>query len=447
MSAEQIEKPNPITVTVSDSGEYAFHGRSVNITRDKNRALEPYRKVLLQYGKQLTLLPTEGQALLIRKINGCSRVVARDYLDARQAFYHEIKGSLTVSSYKKDGLKRLKEEKPWLREVDKFALEAAVEHIDAAFTKFFREGSGFPRYPSKYKPSGNRYTTKQTNGNIRLSTGKDGLPYIKLPKLGDVRYVLPKGTLPGTVLLPGSRITSATVIKDGRNYLVSLQLEAVIDKTAPVETVSARRITGLDLGIKEFAVYGDGSGERIHVRNERFIKLHEKRLRRFQRMLSRRKYDRKAHKGSKNYYKAKDHVAKEQRKTVNQRKDFHHKLSRKIADSCDVFVCEDLNIKGLMKDRRLSNAIAGVGWGRFLSMVKYKVERKGGIFLKVSRWYPSTKTCTHCGYKNDSLTLNDRFWKCPECGAFINRDENAVDNLIKEGIRILEEQGILCTTA
>ena len=140
-------------------------------------------------------------------------------------------------------------------------------------------------------------------------------------------------------------------------------------------------------------------------------------------------------------------MAKEQRKTVNQRKDFHHKLSRKIADSCDVFVCEDLNIKGLMKDRRLSKAIAGVGWGRFLSMVKYKVERKGGIFLKVSRWYPSTKTCTHCGHKNNSLTLKDRFWKCPECGALINRDENAVDNLIKEGMRLLEEQGILCTAA
>ena len=84
MSTEQTEKPNPITVTVSDSGEYTFHGRSINITRDKNRALEPYGKVLLQYGKQLTLLPTEGQALLIRKTNGCSRVVARDYPDASQ---------------------------------------------------------------------------------------------------------------------------------------------------------------------------------------------------------------------------------------------------------------------------------------------------------------------------------------------------------------------------
>ena len=145
MDNKSSERPNPITVTVSADGSYTFHGRSVSITRDKNRALEPYGKALLQYGKQLTLLPTEGQALLIRKTNGCSRVVARDYLDTRQVFYHETKGSLTVSSYKKDGLKRLKEEKPWLCEVDKFALEAAVEHIDAAYTKFFREGSGFPR--------------------------------------------------------------------------------------------------------------------------------------------------------------------------------------------------------------------------------------------------------------------------------------------------------------
>lgn len=441
------KKKNPITVTVSDDGSYTFHGRSANITRDKNHALEPFGKILLQCGKQLTLLPTDEQALLIRKTNGCARVVARDYLDTRQAFYRDTKGTLSVFSYKKTGLKRLKEAKPWLREVDKFALEAAVEHVDAAFTKFFHEGNGFPRYPSRFRPNGNRYTTKQTNDNIRLFTGGDGLPYIKLPKLGAVRYILPQGASSETVLMSGSRITSATVIKDGRNYLASLQLESVIDKVAPLKTVSTRRVTGLDLGIREFAVFGNGSGERIHVKNERFIKLHEKRLRRFQRMLSRRKYDRKAHKGSKNYYKALVLVSKEQRKTANQRKDFHHKLSRKIADSCDVFVCEDLNIKGLMKNHRLSKAIAGVGWGRFLSMVKYKIERKGGIFLKVSRWYSSTKTCSHCGYKNDSLTINDRYWKCPECGNFIDRDENAVDNLIREGIRLLSKQGILCMAA
>ena len=149
-------------------------------------------------------------------------------------------------------------------------------------------------------------------------------------------------------------------------------------------------------------------------------------------------YDRKSRTGSKNYYKALAKVHKEHTKTRNQRKDFHHKLSRKIADSCKVFVCEDLNIKGMMANRHMSKSIASVGWGQFLSFVKYKLERKGGYFIKVDRWFSSSQLCHSCWYKNATVKdLLVRSWACPQCGTYHNRDDNAVDNLINEGINTL----------
>lgn len=132
-----------------------------------------------------------------------------------------------------------------------------------------------------------------------------------------------------------------------------------------------------DMGLKNFAVIGDKESF-LKIRNPRWIRVHERRLRRFQKALSRKQYDCKTHTGSKNWYKAKKKVAKERRKTANQRKDFQHKLSRCIADSCKIFVCEDLNIKGMMKNRHLSKTVASVGWYGFFQKVKYKLERTGG---------------------------------------------------------------------
>ena len=369
-----------------------------------------------------------------------------DYLSTRQQHYNDTKETLSVSAYKKTRLKILKEEKEFLTEVDKFALEAAIEHVDRAYQNFFNQGFGFPKFVSKYSPNGRQYKTKTTHNNIRLEY-VNGVPSVTLPKLGAVRIVLPAKRELAEFTPKNSRITSATVVRDGSAYRVSLQIEQVVKKNDPLLGCSVSEITAMDMGLKEFCIYGTKDGERIHVKNPRYIRKHEKRLRRFQKALSRKQYDKKTHKGSKNYYKAKARVAKEHRKTANQRKDMHHKLSYRIANSCKVFVCEDLNIKGMMKNHHLAKEIQSVGWGQFLTFVQYKIERKGGIFLKVSRFFPSSKTCAHCGYKNDELTLSDRYWKCPECGTLIDRDENAVTNLANEGIRILSEQDFTVVTA
>ena len=198
----------------------------------------------------------------------------------------------------------------------------------------------------------------------------------------------------------------------------------------------------MDLGLRRFGTFGNDEETEI-VENPRWIKKHEKRLRRLQKALSRKQYDQKAHKGSRNWEKARLKVAKEQHKVKNQRKDFHHKKSREIADRCTFFFCEDLNIKGMMKDHRRAKSIASVGWYQFLTFVEYKLKRKGGMLLKVDRWYPSSQLCSCCGHKEPRVKDNKvEFWTCMKCGAVHDRDINAKNNVLHEGIRGLAAQGI-----
>lgn len=424
-----------LALEVTENNEYIFHGRSFQITKDKNALLAPYGKMVFNYGVVLGLLPTDTQKQQLSQQIGNARFVRNKYLEERNKLYSETKETLSVADYKKHYLPKLKEEYPFLKFSDKFALEAALERVQAAFDNFFeglKEGRnvGKPKMASKFKPNGNSYETKFTNNNIELLM-VDNLPYIKIPKVDKIRFVLPIGQTLDTILPKNTRITSITIKRSNDDYTVSLQLERIVDIPEQVENIKVADIISMDMGLKHFAVYGN-SQNTIEVENPRFIKIHEKRIRRLQKALSRK------HKGSNNYKKAKAKLAKEHHKVKNQRRDFHHKLSRKIVNQCKVFACEDLNIKGMIKNKRLSKSIASVGWGQFLRFVKYKMERKGGIFIKVNRFFASSQLCSCCGYKNpDIRDLSIRNWTCPKCGINLDRDINAKTNLITEAIRIL----------
>lgn len=340
-----------------------------------------------------------------RKINrqiGNARFVRNTYLNDRINYYNETKKTLTVSLYKKEYLPKLKKENEWLLESDKFALESTIEHVDNAYNNFFEnikkgkksKSLGFPRFVSKYKPNGNKYTTKSTNNNIDFIE-KEKLPYVKLPKLGLIRIVIPKSKIFNELKPNGTRILSACISKEGNNYYVSLQMEVVIDKVSPLKYFDSSKIYACDMGIKHFIIFGNEDFTKF-IDNPRWIKIHQKRVRRLQKSLSRKQYNNTTHTGSKNYYKAKEKLAKE-----------HKEIS-----SC--------------------------GWGTFLNFVKYKLEHKGGIFIKVDRFFSSSKLCHKCGYKNKDLTLKDRVWTCPICKETHDRDENAKFNLLKEGKRLLE---------
>jgi putative transposase len=445
-----------ISKNQNNEDEYSFSGKSFNITKNKNALLKPYNKQVYNYGFRLQLLPNKEQTSNFNQQIGNARFVRNAYLDERIKYYEENHATLSVAEYMSDYLPKLKEENEFLKSSDKFALAAALESVDDAYKNFYKNVKthhkvgkhknvyGFPQFTSKSKPNGNRYASKQTNNNIKLLE-IDNLPYIQIPKVGKVRYIMPNPSktqlLNGkagleNILLPNSRITSITISKEGKDFFVSLQLETIIDLIKPVDVVGRNDIYAMDMGVKYFGVYGNQEFSEF-VANPRWIKVHQKRLRRLQKSLSRKQYDKAAHKGSKNYDKAKLKINKEHRKIKNQRNDFLHKLSRKIVNECNVFVCEDLNIKGMVSNHKLAKEISSCGWGMFLNYVKYKLEKKGGLFIKVDKFYASSKLCSKCGYKYDKLTLKVRDWTCPSCGTHHNRDENAKFNLLNEGIRLL----------
>ena len=432
-----------ITATQLEDGTLRFSGRAYSSTDAKNKALADNGCVVHNYGIVLALKPDAMQTQALNQQIGNARFIRNRYLSDRIQYYEETKKTPTVSDYKKDYLPKLKNEKEteFLKLSDKFALEAALEHVDAAYKRFFDKQAKFPKYASKHKPSGNQYTTKSTNNNIAVVL-KDGVPCVKLPKVEHIPFVLPKGRSVDSIVPKGTYILSCSVKKDTLGFTASLQLETVVEKPEFSSVVRICTIMAIDVGLKDFATIG--TTEKVEkVKNPRWIKLHAKRLRRFQKSLAKKKYDKKTHTGSKNYEKAKRLVAKEQRKCANQRKDFQHKLSRRIADTCEVFVCESLNIKGMVKNHRLAREISSVGWGSFLTKVKYKMEFMGKYFLKVDEWYPSSQLCSKCGFQNKEVKdLSVRKWKCPKCGAIHDRDANAARNLINEGVRMLGDTGV-----
>ena len=426
-----------ITAEQLPDGTFRFHGRANDITIQKNKALEPFGKQVLNYGQVLRLLPTPEQAQDLNQQIGNARFVRNRYLEERIRLYQEKKLSLGVETFKKEYLPKLKEENPFLRRSDKFALEAALQSVDSAYRNFFSGRSGFPKKASRFKPNGNRYTTKHTNNNLSLALDKDGLPCIKLPKVGKVRIVLPAGKTFSGLCPSGTSIKKATINRQGDNYEVSLGMETVIDQIHPVEEVSVSDILSADMGLKDFAVLGDKEGF-LKIRNPRWIKIHERRLRRFQKALSRKQYDRKTHTGSKNWYKAKKKVTKEQRKTADQRKDFQHKLSHSLAEDYDAVCVEDLNLKGIAGGLHFGKGIQDNGYGQFLSMLGYKLEERGKYLIKVDRYFASSKICSVCGHKKKELALSERIYLC-ECGNRMDRDVNAAVNILKEGKRIYKK--------
>lgn len=420
-----------------------FHGGkgAANIVQLKNAALADYGKCICNYGVVLELCPDEKTAEKLNQQIGNARFVRNNYLSQRQEYYNQNKKTLTVSEYKKEYLPKLKKENEFLKLSDKFALEHAVLNVDNAYKRFFNGTSGFPKYASKQKPNGNSYTTSFTNNNIELIM-ENNKPYVKLPKVGLIQFILPKGKKIEDILPAGTSIKTATVSKSGHTYKVSICMETVMDKPVFEKRLYAKDILSVDLGLKHYGVFGN-LDEAAVIKNPRWIQVHAKRLRRLQKAMSRKQYDQKTHTGSKNWEKTKAKVAKEQRKTANQRKDFQHKLSRYIVDSCMAFVCEDLAVKNMMKNRHLSKAIASVGWASFLEKIKYKMEWAGKYFIKINRWTASSQTCHCCGHKNtDVKDLGVRTWTCPSCGAVHDRDENAQKNICLEGIKILEQQGV-----
>lgn len=357
--------------------------------------------------------PTEEQAQLFAKTFGSVRFIWNQMLGDSIRFYEETDTSFipTPAKYKKTY--------PFLKEVDSLALANAQLDLKGAYRKFFSEKNvGFPNFKSK-KKSKNSYTT-----NNQITRKKDGTKvptielgdnYIKLPKIGKVRIAKHRGPRNGW------KLKSATVERTSTDkYYISLLFEF----TENIEPVSIEKSLGLDYSSHDFFV--DSEGTRANY--PRFYRQAEEKLAREQRRLTRMQ------KGSKNYEQQKLKVALIHEKISNQRKDFCHKLSRKIANSYDAVMVEDINLRGLAGSLKLGKSTNDNGFGMFRNFLHYKMEEQGKHYSVIDKWYPSSKTCHVCGFVYSDLTLDQRAWICSSCGTAHDRDHNAAINIQQFGL-------------
>lgn len=399
-------------------------------TKEKNKKLAKEGKMLNHFGIVLRLYPSKEQTVLINKTIGSARLIYNMYFSERQDFYKSTGKTLTVAKYKEKYLVPMKktEEYNFLREVDKFALEASLEHLDDAYDRFFKKQSRFPKFKSKHKAK-KAYTTKFTNNNIELKKG-----FIKLPKLGLVKFNLPNkigGNL-NKAINKEALVKKATVSEKAGKYYVSVLCEEIVELVKPLDigNIDSNKVIGIDLGLIDFATIANGN-EYEKVANPKHLTKSEKKLIKLQRRLS------KKEKASKNFIKAKNKVAKAHQDIANQRIDFAHQLSRRLVNENQVIIVEDLNIKGMVKNKNLSKVISDTGWSRFVDYLEYKLKKEGKYLVKIDRWFASSKQCSNCNEKNIMLTLNQREWVCSSCGAHLDRDINASVNIRKEGMRVL----------
>lgn len=403
-------------------------------TKQRNEELAKEGNQLRHYGLKLRMEPNKIQRQQVHQTIGNARFTHNFYLSEKREVYQMTSEILTYGEFKK-AFNNLKDHPyfDWLKKSDKFALECAMEEVEDAFDRFFSGQNGFPKFKSKHS-SKQSYTTKQTNNNIQLNIEKGT---VKLPKLGEVKVRISKKhrKMFGEQGLKG-KIKSATITyHSSGQYYVSLKLEEIVDLVNPMDFLSVpdSEIIGLDLGLLH--LYIDSNGNKRE--NPKYLKENLQKLANLQRQLKHKKI------GSSNYRKLQQKISKLHLHIANQRKDFLHKESRKVVDENQVIAMEDLNVKGLIKNRRLARSIADVSWSMFKTFVMYKANWANKTVVLVDRFFASTKLCNGCQTKNKMLSLSDREWVCPTCGMKHDRDINSSRNIKEEGIRILRSNLLL----
>ena len=353
--------------------------------------------------------PDAAQQAALNRTFGCVRVVWNRTLAARQAHW-QLHGKGTTYAESDRALTAMKKDPDlgFLSEVSSVPLQQALRHQHRAFSAFFAQRTRYPRFKSRRCRQSAHYTRRaftMRGGGLRLAKMSAPLPYAWSWPEVDV-----------TALDPAMVIISRE--PDGRWYVTF-----TIDTEDPEPLPPAQHTVGIDLGVKHFAVASDGE----RIANPRHLERKARRLARYQRRMAR------CQRGSANRARAAAKVARAHRKVRNARADFLHRASTRLVRRNDMIVIEDLAVKNMVRNRYLARAISDCGWGEFRRQLAYKSQRHGRNLIVVSRWYPSSKTCSACGHLLAELSLGTRYWTCPSCGARHDRDINAAKNILAAG--------------
>jgi putative transposase len=366
-------------------------------------------KIIVLKAVKVRIYPSIEQQSHLAQAFGCVRFVWNQSLATMSQTYKETGKGISAFTMKKQ-IPVWKTEYEWLKECYSQCLQSSVLNLSQAFINFFDGRTGYPTFKKRHGRQSMQYPQ-----NVKILSNAE----IKFPgNLGTVKAKIHRDCA-GTL-----RTVTVSKMPDGR-YYASLLMDDGIDN--PVTNEEGKAI-GIDLGLLDFVVTSDGS----KYQNPRHLKKHERNLKRKQRKLSRKK-----DKTTNRRRKAKLAVARVHARIARVREDFRHKLSRKIVDENQIIVVENLAVKNMVKNHCLAKSISDAGWGMFCTMLKYKAEAEGKVYLEVGRFFPSSHLCSNTLLLLPKMDLSVREFDCAHCGKRHDRDINAAINIKNEGLRLL----------
>lgn len=372
---------------------------------------------------KIRLYPNKTQEQTLNKVLGCYRFVYNQCLAQKQNAYKADKTNLKVTDLSKwfHGTLLKDEQYAWLKEQNTKVMKQAIRQMDGAYQKFFKQHNGFPKFKSKKDKQSALFPidaiSKRNTFETRHISLTTALKNIKF-RSSDLYF--------RRLQKYNKNIRSATLSKTkSGNFFLSILIE--MEDTELKKFEHTNKQVGIDLGVKDFVIKSDGEV----FENKHFFKKEEKQIKKLQRQLS------KKVKGSNNRKKAQVRIAKLFERITNKKDAYIHYVTNELLANFDTIFMEDLNVQGMLRNHHLAKAIQEVGFYRFKEILTNKATVNNKQVVFVDRYFPSSKTCSVCGYKKRDLMLSDREWVCPKCGTKHDRDINAAVNILLEGQRML----------